>query len=347
MDFDDIPDLVEGNAGDDDDDDPPLDLPALADNIPALMAALCSLLVHRQQILNEIYALVLEEADEENYERPKQRRRVEPRPEYDLHPWTMMLDKKDDLSDPTKPISKTFRNRFRVPYPIFTMLLEATKDHGWFGCGSADASGRPGIPVELKLLAVLRILGRGACYDDISELSSISTSSVGRILHEFCSNFAKDMYAVWVKTPQTDEELSECMRPYSALGIPGAVASGDVTHFSWDKTPSQQARHFTGKEGFPTVAYQVCVDHSLLVMSCTQGFAGACNDKTIVRYDMFVDLIKEDKRYTDMTYQLRSANGFIRMKGVYIIVDGGYHKVRDVHISCPCQHQNFFPCPTH
>ncbi|CAM9916631.1 unnamed protein product, partial [Discosporangium mesarthrocarpum] len=53
-------------------------------------------------------------------------------------------------------------------------------------------------------------------------------------------------------------------------------------------------------EGFPSIAYQVTVDHTGCVLAVTAGFAGATNDKTIVRYDPSVDRVKTHEAYTQM-----------------------------------------------
>lgn len=82
--------------------------------------------------------------------------------------WGRML-KHPDVSFPTKRTGKLFRRRFRVPYQVFENLLELTISKNYFGHGKADCSGRKSIPVELKLLGVLRILGRGWCFDDVAE----------------------------------------------------------------------------------------------------------------------------------------------------------------------------------
>ncbi|CAM9414731.1 unnamed protein product [Discosporangium mesarthrocarpum] len=56
---------------------------------------------------------------------------------------------------------------FRVPYPLFVPLVEDVWNQGWLGSGGADAAGRPGIPLEEKVLSILHILGRGSVLDDM------------------------------------------------------------------------------------------------------------------------------------------------------------------------------------
>jgi hypothetical protein len=65
------------------------------------------------------------------------------------------------------------------------------------------------------------------------------------------------------------------------------------------------------------------------VLGATRGYPGAKNDKTIVRYDLTVLRIRNDAVYTQKEFRLLDAGGGESTeRGVYLIVDGGYHKVR-------------------
>ena len=81
-----------------------------------------------------------------------------------------------DLEDPSTNAAKTFRRRFRVPYPVFVMLVDWTKR---FCPGQSknqsDAFRRPAIPVALKVLAVLGILGRGTSFDNNRPICASNT----------------------------------------------------------------------------------------------------------------------------------------------------------------------------
>ena len=79
---------------------------------------------------------------------------------------------------------------------------------------------------------------------------------------------------------------------------------------------------------------QVVCDHAGRILSATCGFPGTWNDKTVVRYDKFVQRLREDARYTTCTFELYDANGnTYQLQGVYLIADGGYHKWRN--LQCP------------
>ena len=103
-------------------------------------------------------------------------------------PWActwgrMLSEQRLQLQDPNSAESLTFRLRFRVPFPLFLSLVDWTSE--WFHWSPANPTGiranigRSGIqkhPTELKVLGVLRMLGRGTCLDGIQELSGISAA---------------------------------------------------------------------------------------------------------------------------------------------------------------------------
>lgn len=72
--------------------------------------------------------------------------------------WWRLLEKdKEELKICDTVPSQLFRLRFRVPYPIFEKLLLWTRS--WYDATERDCCGRKAIPLELKVLGVLRILG--------------------------------------------------------------------------------------------------------------------------------------------------------------------------------------------
>ncbi|CAM9168548.1 unnamed protein product, partial [Discosporangium mesarthrocarpum] len=178
------------------------------------------------------------------------------------------------------------------------------------------------------VLAVLQILGRGSCFDDIQQLSGISQSRAQSTFHHFCKCFARAMYAKGISIPEGND-LTEVVRMYVALRFPGAVGSIDVTHVRWERAPISEGVHYMRKEGFMTVAYQVTVDHTGFARGVTVGFPGARNDKTILQYDGTIRSIRHDPKYTQSVYKVVDYEGNeYTEKGTHIIVDGGYHKWR-------------------
>lgn len=171
----------------------------------------------------------------------------------------------------------------------------------------------------------------------------MSKSMAAAKFHKFCKNFAEEMFKEHIYLP-TGAYEDEVMENFRKLGFTGAIGSTDVTHIGWGMCPFTLGRSFTGKEGFPTLAFQVTVDHAGRAIGVTHGFTGSTNDKTIIRYDAAVERIRKEKEYTERQYKLFKKDGtsFTR-KGCYLIVDNGYHEVSGAGVlaepnstSCNC-----------
>ena len=71
-------------------------------------------------------------------------------------------------------------------------------------------------------------------------------------------------------------------------------------------------------------------DHAGRILSATAGFPGTWNDKTIVKYDAYIQALRTDPVYTKQEYKIQEQfQGQPRettVRGVYLIADGGYHK---------------------
>ncbi|CAM9300367.1 unnamed protein product [Discosporangium mesarthrocarpum] len=116
----------------------------------------------------------------------------------------MKMLRDESLVDPESRGAILFRRRFRVPYPSFVPLVEEVRQQGWLGSGGADAGGRPGIPLEAKVLSVLHIFGRGTVLDDMFYMGGMSESTAWRVLQSFTSA-SVNTFETWVGMPTSDE----------------------------------------------------------------------------------------------------------------------------------------------
>lgn len=260
-------------------------------------------------------------------------------------------------------LGKKFRLRFRVTHKVFEELLrECVREReggawwrfpGFNPDGSqllqqADASGRYGPHIALKLMAALRVLGRASCFDDMTEMSGIQEEALRTFFHEFCAHMAGELFPVWCAMPNKDEVIksitAQCLirslqiaritAVYARLGLPGCVGSTDAVHIPWLRCPTGLRSWFVGKEGFPTTAYNVTCDHGKRIWGSTDGNPGARNDKTISWFDDFLLTIKTSSLFTHATFNLFSALGAeYAVQGLYLICDGGYHSWRI--LQCP------------
>jgi hypothetical protein len=246
-------------------------------------------------------------------------------------PWGRDL-RNDKIQDPRSAVGKRFRRRFRVPFPLFLSL--------WTFCDEKNVfknrnSRLIKIPSEIKLLICLRILARGECLDTIVECSGVKQATVHKIFLTFLKNFSS-FKAIFIPKP-TRQDIRDNMLQYSQLGLPGAVGSVDATHLHWRKCPVELTNFCKGKEGYPTVAFQVVVNHSRKIMSVGELFYGGHNDKTLNRFDEFVIQISEKSLFDDEEFIIIAPDGIeIKVRGLYFISDNGYTK--EAHFMMPSKY---------
>lgn len=133
------------------------------------------------------------------------------------------------------------------------------------------------------------MLGRGGCFDNQYDGSGIDEETLRVFFHKFCEFFANRFFDVFVQPPSTPEEIDRVTSIYRRLGFPGAIGSVGCVHVKWDKCPFSLRASCTGKEGYPTLAYEAVVDHRR-IHSVTKSHYGARNDMTIVKYDKHVQV---------------------------------------------------------
>lgn len=286
-----------------------------------------------------------DEEEEELMERNRKRRNCgrrpggtnrSGRPHYWESTWGVML-RDPELQTIGSDARKTFMRRFRVPHSIFTRLVDWTK--GWHEKHATDAAGRPRCPTELKVLGWLRMVGRGVCFDDLEELSCIKSPTMHTFFHEFNRRCREELYPIHVRMPSNIEELMEIEAAYAAVGIPGACGSMDVVHIPLGACPHGLINVCTGKEGYPTLAYNVICDHSGRALALMPGAYGTINDKTIVKSDEAVEEVKTGDLFKKFRYQVYRPDGTsFFTTGAYLIVDGGY--LRWKCLQCGLKHSS-------
>jgi hypothetical protein len=273
--------------------------------------------------------------EDDDGEKPPSKRMTYERENYRESCWWKFIQR-DNLDDLNSRDGKTFRNRFTVPFQLFLELLTMAKT--WFPQREFDVFGKEVSPIELKLLGSLRILGKGCSWDLLYELSGVSAEVHRRWTLAFIKKFSLDMYPIYVHGPRDNAEMENISGLYAASGFPGCIGSTDCVHIRWEKCPSVWATAYrNGKNNYTSIAYEMTVSHSKKFQATTVGHYGTTSDKTIVKFDGFVQKIKLEKRYTNAEYELQiGPNKWITEKGVYLLVDGGYHKWRI--LQCPIKH---------
>jgi hypothetical protein len=182
------------------------------------------------------------------------------------------------------------------------------------------------------------MLRKGCSWDLLYELSGISGEVHRKWTHAFLEKMSKELYSVYVHGPRNSEELNKVTTLYAASGFPGCVGSTDCVHIRWDMCPAPWLSVFrNGKNSYASIAYEMTVDHTKRFQSTTIGHYGTTSDKTIVKFDGFVNQVRFDELFTEAEFKLQvRENLWIVEKGLYLLVDGGYHKWRIMQ--CPMKH---------
>jgi hypothetical protein len=182
----------------------------------------------------------------------------------------------------------------------------------------------------LLVLGCLRILGRGLCFDDIADFCNVSQRVVSDFFFAFIKFWSTVKYAELVRVPASEEEIEKDAADYAMAGLNGAIASSDACHIAWDRCNASLTTLAKGKEGFPTVVFQLVVNHRRRILHSTGGFLGATNDKTIARFDEYMMALRGCTALaSNFKFKLFRANGTQEQHvGAYILTDNGYHRWR-------------------
>ena len=108
--------------------------------------------------------------------------------------------------------------------------------------------------------------------------------------HDILEWFNTSFYNEWVmlKQPHDAASLARLMKPFSMCGLSVAVCNRDGVHIATYRAKSKQRYLMTGKEGYPTWAYDYTVSHSMQFLEVHGPFRGATNDKTMVRDKKYI-----------------------------------------------------------
>ncbi len=237
-------------------------------------------------------------------------------------PWAKMLANNlkgaNEIHIPDSRDGRYFRRRFRIPFALFSVLINVMIRECWFmgfdseGRGSLDATKKEvmrGASLHVKVLSCLRILGRGIVFDECFDGSGCGEATIQSFFHLFTDRFVSRLFRCVVCPPANADELQEHLDIYARLGLNGAFGSTDCTHLPLGKCPKSWTNLCTGKSGRPTLVYSMTCSHHRKIFHCTFGFAGSKNDKTISKFDMFIDDVRNKPLYKEASWTIRTPTG--------------------------------------
>ena len=255
--------------------------------------------------------------------KPFKSRNTFERKNYKDNHWFRMIDNRHH-HDVRTIDGRDFRKNFRVPAAFFDNIVQWFRGNGWI-VKDFDLFGRASVPLELKILACFEMLGRGVPAAVPAGLIGCDPKTIQLFFAFFVRTVALHLHKVHIKFPSTIAEIRECVATYDEENLPGCMGSVDCVHVPWPKALASQRSWYVGKEGIPTVAFEVIVSHNRKILSVSRPHPGAHNDKTIASMDPALHAIRTLQPFITFAWQACTAVGYAAYYGVYLICDGGYH----------------------
>ena len=118
-----------------------------------------------------------------------------------------------------------------MPYKSYRDIVAEARNDDWFpSYEKCNALGQPGTPLDILILGALRYLGRGWTFDDLFESTGVSEEIHRKFLKDFTVACRAYLYPKWVKRPETEAEIEDCMSEFKQAGFDGCTGSADITH---------------------------------------------------------------------------------------------------------------------
>lgn len=246
---------------------------------------------------------------------------------WEIVPWLIDLSN-PNVRDPSKREGKEFRRKFRVPYPVFQDILMLTKDipDRAFHHLPRTVTGAWVIPLELKILMVLRVQAGGLKFVDAAELTGYMTEGTACAFFKHFNKMFRCFHQETIIRPLTGDAMKESMRTYAMLGLPGCVGSVDATFIPWERCNNALQNLCSGDKG-KGLLYQAVVTHNREALAIEGSYYSTLCDKITCKYMKFYEQLENGEIYNNVEYKIRTGpteDDFVTLTEVYTISDGGY-----------------------
>ena len=223
---------------------------------------------------------------------------------------------------------KEFRINYRMPWvDVRNLVRKFDANPNWIPTARRASNGKKRCPLPILIMGTLYWLGEGCSWRNIENVSGrvLTKESFRKFAHQFFRAVATHMAPKHIRYPKTIDEVRQVHKDYEMRGFPGAIGSVDGVQIAWEGCPWGLRQHCTGKEKYPTVGFNVTVDHAGRCQHATPVMPGRYNDLTKSRFDEFIIELRAGK-FADFAYTMYTKDGGTKKRhGPYLICDGGYH----------------------
>ncbi len=135
-------------------------------------------------------------------------------------------------------------------------------------------------------MSAFYILGRGAAFCSCRALCH----AVHKFFFKFLDAFM-DMHEEYINLPGNVVGLNRMTQLHASVGLPGACGLMDVVRIKWSSCPTGDYNQAKGKEGYPTLGFQVITDFNWRILGVYGPQFGTASNKHIVKTDSNVKKI--------------------------------------------------------
>ena len=252
--------------------------------------------------------------------------------------WKLLQDA--TTYDPKSRQGKEFRAVTRISRQRFDYLLSRLERDDKLADNPRDGRGRPPkVPLALKLLSTLAVLGSGLSFEwAFLRYCGTDAGNGRKVFHSITEWLVKYEYDMWVFPPTEESDIRRTEARFAQMGFPGCITCFDGVHWAWNNAPAGRRFMYAGKEGYPSLVFNVACDSNTRIHHVHGSNPGAVNDKTMARYDEFMIDMHLLGKYSSQTFLVYDHITEVLQprQGLYAIVDGGYHfwRVTQAPVKC-------------
>lgn len=114
-----------------------------------------------------------------------------------------------------------FRKKFRVPFEVFDLIVERFRQSGLVPDEKNPKPGPRPIPVEMKVMHLLRTLAVGCPFDALEEASGVSGKLANTVFLEWVHWMVETFWEEQVRPPKTHADIEKHNAIFTKMGFPG------------------------------------------------------------------------------------------------------------------------------
>lgn len=219
---------------------------------------------------------------------------------------------------------RQFERIFRITRSMVETLCQVCARSDNFFLQRSDATGKPSIPVETKVLMGLKCLAFGvspASYQDYFQMGeSTGRECIKRLTRAIVG--APELCEVYLRQMTRSDALRVSEMHFQQHGVRGLMGALDCWHWIWKNCPVGWQGQLQGKEGHPTMVLEALSDYSLWIWSAVFGYPGTMNDINIWERSPLLKAFLDGSFSTNVDFEFNI--GGKTFSELWILVDGIY-----------------------